>query len=67
LVAQAVVQSGLGVSLAPDELTAQGLRASLNELLTSDAGARRQLAAAAEAYSAAARSADLVESLIGPS
>lgn len=67
LVAQAVVQSGLGVSLAPDELTVEALRASLSEVLAGDPGGRRQLATAAETYSAAPRSADLIESYISPS
>ncbi len=65
LVAQAVARSGLGVALAPDEVAVPALQASLNELLVSDPSGRCGLAAAAETYAAAPRSADLVEPLIG--
>ena len=64
LIAQAVVQSGLAVSLAPEELTVEALRAGLSKLLASDPEARRRLVAAAETYGAAPRSADLVESVL---
>jgi UDP:flavonoid glycosyltransferase YjiC (YdhE family) len=67
LVAEAVARSGLGFSLAPNQVTVEGLRASLGELLASDPGGRHRLAAAAQTYAAAPRSADLVQALIGSS
>ena len=63
LIAQAVVQSGLGVSLAPEELTVEALRAGLSKLLASDPEARRRLVAAA-GPATAPRSANLVESVL---
>ncbi len=64
LVAQAVVQARLGLSSLGDELSVEGLRASLDELMAWDKRPLDRLETAAQTYQAAHLSADLVEALI---
>ena len=64
LVAEAVVQTRLGLSSLADELSAEGLRASLDELIAWDKRPLDRLQTAAQSYQAAHRSADLVQALL---
>jgi UDP:flavonoid glycosyltransferase YjiC (YdhE family) len=67
LVAGAVVQSGLGASLSPDELTVERLQTTLDGVLATGAPAGERLRTAAQTYRAALTSAELIESFVATS